>query len=144
MEYNAVQQTVDQQGHKMIPLYAPKEVIDAEFELFICGSDTMFTPMELGLDGKFNKAKKPVRYGNGRSAILTRLLLRGAPITTEVKLFEMSNDKIGRLILSQYLDQPSLDLEGYERYMIKDYYVMTDGIMCVTYDRSGQSLPAAL
>eukprot|EP00731_Ephydatia_muelleri_P019533 Em0012g358a len=105
---NAAQQPVNPEGwngdESLIDVdfreLAKEEVIDAEFELFICGSDDMFTPMELGLDGKFNNAKKPVSY--------------------EVKLFEMSNDKIGRLILSQYLDQPSLDLEGYERYMIKD------------------------
>ena len=114
----------------MINLYISKEILDIEFNLFVSGHKTKtFIPKVVGGDGRFRDSR-PVKYGEGCYSVLVNLVLRGGPITMDDMIHGMATKKIGRLILSQYVTPPAIP--GYEKIMIKDYYVTADGILSAT------------
>ena len=115
-----------------INLYISKKILDIEFSLFVHGHETKtFIPKVVGGDGRFQDGD-PVKYGEGCYSVLVELVLRGGPITMDDMIHGMATKKIGRLILSQFVTPPmrySIGLS--QRLMVKDYYVIADGIRSV-------------
>ena len=127
--YNATGERIKFVG-TMIPLYITPEVLDAEFAQFIAGgADVAFIPKVKDANGKYED-DAATNYGAANTNIAMNFIVRGGPITMEDKIHAMSGTKVGRQILSQYVEPSDIFLKdgSVKPVMVKHYYVIPDGI----------------
>ena len=114
----------------MIKLYLDSAMLDSIFLDFI-GGNNHANVMGLKLNGAgkmVNDAAVDIKADH--PAIMSELLLRGGPITDNDKLHAMAGTKVGRAMLSQFIEPNDLFVgdASLKPMYVKDYYVLSAGI----------------
>ena len=113
---------------RYIPLYITLDQLNMEVERYVERTDDVFIPKIKCKNGKYEAGTR-TNYSEGYTRDFTSILIRGGPITVEDKLHILSISKLGRQILSQYVE-PSAAFSTDDRLeplRVKQYYVLSGG-----------------